>query len=95
MLDILVPEVVLQGAGIVAVVGQLEAAGMAQHVRMDLERQSSSLPKPFDEVMKPDGGQPLRMQLAPTCPSLVYGPLSGIRSAGIFYICRLPDFSCL
>ena len=49
-------EIVLQGARVVAIVGELEAAGMAQHVGMDLERQSSSLPEPFDEVMKPDGG---------------------------------------
>ena len=49
-------EVMLQGARVVAIVCKLEAAGVSQHVRMDLERQSSSLPKPFDEVMKPDGG---------------------------------------
>lgn len=35
---------------------KLEAARMSQHVRMDLERQSSSLPEPFDEVMKAYGG---------------------------------------
>jgi hypothetical protein len=38
MLDILVPQVVLQGSGIVASVGQGEAAGMSEHVRMHLER---------------------------------------------------------
>jgi hypothetical protein len=39
VLYILVPEIVLQRAGIVAVIGQLEAAGMSQHVRMDGKRQ--------------------------------------------------------
>ena len=33
VLDVLVSKVVLQGARVVAVVGQLEPAGMAQHVR--------------------------------------------------------------
>jgi hypothetical protein len=56
VLDVLVAEVVLQRAGIVSVVGKLEAAGMAKHVWMDGKRQSSSLPEPFDEVMKADGG---------------------------------------
>jgi hypothetical protein len=38
------------------IVGEFEAAGVSKHVRMDLERQSSNLAEPFDEVMKPDGG---------------------------------------
>jgi len=33
-----VTEIVLQRAGIVAIVGELEAAGVAQHVWMDRER---------------------------------------------------------
>ena len=37
MLDVLVAEVVLQSSSIVAVIGQLEAAGMAQHVWMRLD----------------------------------------------------------
>jgi hypothetical protein len=35
VLDILVTEIVLQSASIVAVVGELEAAGMPQHVAVD------------------------------------------------------------
>jgi hypothetical protein len=35
VLDILVAQVVLQRAGILAIIRQLEAAGVAQHVRMD------------------------------------------------------------
>jgi hypothetical protein len=34
VLDVLVAKVVLQGAGVVAIIGEFEAAGMAQHVRM-------------------------------------------------------------
>jgi len=41
MLDIPVPEVTLQRAGIVALVRQGEAAGMAQHVRVDGELEAS------------------------------------------------------
>ena len=52
MLDILVAEIVLQGASIVAVIGQLEAAGMAQHVWMDGERHPGGLAKALDEVME-------------------------------------------
>jgi hypothetical protein len=36
VLDILVSEVVLDGAGVLAVVGKFEAGRMAHHVRMDL-----------------------------------------------------------
>ena len=34
VLDVLVTEIVLQGSGVVPVVGKLIAAGMPQHVRM-------------------------------------------------------------
>src|SRR4051794_40998969 len=34
VLDVLVPQPLLQGAGVPAVVGQLEAAGVPQHVRV-------------------------------------------------------------
>ena len=43
MLDRLVAEIGLDGPGIDAVVGQLEAAGVAQHVRVDLHIEPSSL----------------------------------------------------
>ena len=35
MLDILMPQVILDGAGILALIGQIEPGSMAQHVRMD------------------------------------------------------------
>ena len=37
VLNVLVPEVVLQGPRVVAIIGQLEPAGMAEHVRVDRE----------------------------------------------------------
>ena len=37
VLNVLVPEVVLQGARVVAIVGELEPAGMAKHVGVDRE----------------------------------------------------------
>ena len=55
MLDILVPQVVLQGSGIVASVGQGEAAGMSEHVRMHLERHPRYLALPLDKVVEADG----------------------------------------
>src|SRR5262245_28685167 len=55
MLDILVAEIVLQGASIVAVIGQLEAAGMAQHVRMDGERYLGGLAEPYHEMVEAHG----------------------------------------
>ena len=35
VLNVLVPEVMLQGARIVTIIGQLEPTGMAKHVRVD------------------------------------------------------------
>jgi hypothetical protein len=57
VLDILVPKVMLQGAGIVAVVGQFEAAGMAQHVRMDRKRQLGGLAEPCNQMMEAERAQ--------------------------------------
>jgi len=37
MLNVFVAEIVLEGAGIDALIGQLEAAGMTQHLRVDLK----------------------------------------------------------
>jgi hypothetical protein len=41
------PEIGLQGAGVVALVGQRKAAGVAQHVRVDLERDPGFDAGPF------------------------------------------------
>jgi len=51
--DVAVAEVVLQRAGIDAIVGELEAAAMAQHVRMSRERKSGQFPSPADHFEEP------------------------------------------
>jgi len=53
VLDVLVAEVVLQGARVVSVVGKLEAAGVPQHVRMDGEWHLGGLTKALDKPHRP------------------------------------------
>ena len=55
VLDVLVAEIVLQGSGIVPVVGKLIAARMPQHVRMQWERHLGGLAEPLDEMAEADG----------------------------------------
>jgi hypothetical protein len=54
VLDVLVPEVVLEGARVVAVIRELEPAGMAKHVRMDREWHLGGLAETLDEPMETD-----------------------------------------
>ena len=49
------PEVVLQGPGVMAIVGELEPAGMAKHVRVDREWQLGGLPEALDKPVETDG----------------------------------------
>ena len=55
VLDVLVPEVVLQGPRIVAIVCQLEPACMAKHVRVDREWHLGSLTEAPDKPVETDG----------------------------------------
>src|SRR5262249_45456364 len=55
VLNVLVPEVMLQGPRVVAVVGQLEPTGMAKHVRVDGEWHLGDLAEALDEPMEPNG----------------------------------------
>src|SRR5215472_6805513 len=55
VLDVLVPEVVLQRPRVVAIVSELEPTGMAQHVWVDRERHLGSLADALDESVKADG----------------------------------------
>jgi hypothetical protein len=55
VLDILVPEVVLQGARVVAIVSELEPTGMAKHVGVDWEWHLGSLADALDEPVEADG----------------------------------------
>jgi hypothetical protein len=52
MLDRLVAEIGLDGPGIDAVVSQLEAAGVAQHVRVDLHIEAYSLTSALNHRLK-------------------------------------------
>src|SRR5262245_6128835 len=52
MLDVPVAEVVLQGPRVVAIVGELEPTGMAQHVWVDRERHLGSLADALDEAVE-------------------------------------------
>ena len=52
MLNVLVPEVVLQGPRVVAIVGQLEPTRMAKHVRVDREWHLGSLVDALDEAVE-------------------------------------------
>jgi hypothetical protein len=54
VLDVLVPEVMLQGARVVAVVRQLETTGMTEHVGVDWERHLGGLAEALDEPMETD-----------------------------------------
>src|SRR5262245_17300986 len=55
VLNVLVPEVVLQGPRVVAIVGELEATGMAKHVRVDREWHLGGLPDVLNEAVETDG----------------------------------------
>src|SRR5262245_40301003 len=54
VLDVLVAEVVLQGPRVVAIIGELEPAGMAKHVRVDGEWHIGGLPEALDEPVETD-----------------------------------------
>src|SRR5215468_4397949 len=55
VLNVLVPEVVLQGPRVVAIVSQLEPTGMAKHVRVDRKWHLGGLPEALDEPMESNG----------------------------------------
>ena len=55
VLDVLVPEVVLESPCVVAIIGEFKTTGMAQHVRVDGERHLGSLADALDEAVKADG----------------------------------------
>ena len=55
VLDVLVPEVVLQGPGVMAIVREFEPTGMAQHVGVDREWHLGGLPEALDETVEADG----------------------------------------
>ena len=57
MLDRLVAEIGLDRSGIDPIIGQLEAAGVAQHVRVDLHIEPSGLAGALDHRLKATLGE--------------------------------------
>src|SRR5215813_5470578 len=55
VLNVLVPKVVLQGPRVVAIVGELEPAGVAKHVRVDRKWHLGGFPEALDEPVETDG----------------------------------------
>ena len=55
MLDVFVPKVVLQGAGIMAIIGELKPAGVPKHMRVDREWHFGGLAKALDEPVEAHG----------------------------------------
>src|SRR3954471_21339929 len=54
VLDVAVAQPLLQGAGVVAVVVELEAAGVPEHVRVDGKREFGRVADPCEQL--PEGG---------------------------------------
>src|SRR3954465_15584556 len=52
VLDVLVPEIMLQSPRVLAIVGQLVAARMPQHVRVHWEGKAASLPRAGQHLAK-------------------------------------------
>jgi hypothetical protein len=78
VLNVLVPEVVLQGPRVVAIVGELEPTGMAKHVRVDREWHLGGLAEALNEPVETDGTDWARRARKP-----IRGRLSGNR--GVAY----------
>ena len=55
VLNVLVPEVVLQGPRVMAIVSELEPTSMAKHVRVNREWHLGGLPEALDEAVETDG----------------------------------------
>ena len=55
VLDVLVPEVVLQGPRVMAIVGELEPASMAKHVRVDRKWHLGGFPEALDKPVEAEG----------------------------------------
>ena len=49
------PEIMLEGTGVLTVIGELEPAGMAKHVGVDREWHVGSLADAPDEAVETDG----------------------------------------
>src|SRR5262245_42600620 len=91
VLDVLMPEVVLQGACVMPVVGEFEPAGMAEHVRMHAERHPGALPEPCNHSAKADrahGCSPLTHEDVATWPLLALKTPQGAKFAARQWVNR-------
>ena len=70
VLDVLVPEVVLDRPGVVAVVRQFEAAAVAEHVGMDGKAHGGFFPGSREELAE---HRPKRRKTGGGMPPCVYG----------------------
>jgi hypothetical protein len=80
VLNILVPEIVLQRSGVVAIIGELEAASVPQHVGMHGEGHLCGLAEPCHEMMEllsRDGAQTER-RLQCHCSEVKYWATTSI-----------------
>ena len=57
VLDVAVAKIGLQGAGVVALVGQCVTTGVSEHVRVRLEAQLGLLARPFDHAGEASGAE--------------------------------------
>jgi hypothetical protein len=62
VLNVLVAKIVLQGSGVVAVIGELVSAGVPEHVRMDAKWHLGGLPETLDKPMEADWAAALRYE---------------------------------
>ena len=58
MLGILVPEIVLDSAGVLAVIGEFEAGGMPEHVWMDRHAQLGHVARTSEQLTESGGAHP-------------------------------------
>jgi hypothetical protein len=89
VLNVLVPEVVLQGPRVVAIVRELEPTGVAKHVWVDREWHLSGLADALDEAVETDGAdlarrarKRIRKRLWGTRVVACEGPASHRRGSG-------------
>ena len=87
MLDVLMPEVGLQASGVVAVIGELVAAGVAQHVGMDGELTLAATPARATILAKPAVVNGASRSLTKTKGELRWPPGMSARKARISSPC--------
>jgi hypothetical protein len=102
VLDVLVPEVVLQSPGVVAIIGELKTTGMAQHVWVDGNGSCSAAlinrpPIPPQYTSKSAGrkaGHAVAHVMAVSKVSAIARPIPTVASFSMYVpLLVLPDFA--